>query len=841
MRPSKYALFLLLSALPSLPAAGGANQRPAQGGAALKQMLERLRVTGSVLMIAAHPDDENTAVLAWCAQGRKLRTAYLSLTRGEGGQNLIGSEQGDLLGLIRTQELLAARRIDGAEQYFTRAIDFGFSKSAEETIAKWGRREVLADIVWVIRKFRPDVIINRFSGTGRDGHGHHQASAILSREAFDLAGDPAAFPEQLKDVQPWRPKRLLWNGFSFNRQQEQELDKLANRLVVDTGEYDPVLGSSYGELAGVSRSQHKSQGMGAQERRGSVPNYLMHIAGEPASRDFLDGVDTTWNRLPGGAAIDRLLQQAIEAWRIDRPEGAIGPLCKARPVIAAMDDPIARRKLADLDEAIALAAGLWLDVSVAPGVATPGTAVEFTLTAVNRSRATAALERVQLIAHGSPPAFETAVPLEFNKPLMQRAKWTIPADTPLVQPYWLASASNGLLYRVEDLNLLGLAEAPAPLRARFYVRVDGQTIAIERPVERRFVDRVKGEITEPFSLLPPVSLKLPAASMIFPDATPRTVIVEVRANQPKAEGTVSLQLPAAWRPEPAEAPFSIAAAGQTSQVRFRVTPGPASGELAAAATIGGRRVVNGLVRIDYDHIPPQTVQPPVKMRVTREDVKILSRRIGYVMGAGDMVPASLEQLGCEVTMLSRDDLAQGDLSRFDAIVTGVRAWNVRMDLRMNAHRLHAYVERGGTLLVQFNTTEGNPFSGEPSPISGIGPFPMRLSRDRVSVEEVPVKLLKPGHPLLESPNVIRPDDFSGWVQERGLYFPTDLDQRYECLLEMSDPGEKPLQSGIVFARVGRGAYIYTPLAWFRQLPAGVPGAFKIFANLLSAGGAAPRQ
>lgn len=832
-RMLRMCAIVVLSAASCLAASAAARQ--AQGGAALKQALERLRVTASVLMIAAHPDDENTAVLAWCAQGRKLRTAYLSLTRGEGGQNLIGSEQGDLLGLIRTQELLAARRIDGAEQYFTRAIDFGFSKSADETIAKWGRREVLADIVWVIRSYRPDVVINRFSGTSRDGHGHHQASAILSKEAFELAGDPQAFPEQLKHVAPWKPVRLLWNGFSFTRQQEQELDKTANRLSIDTGEFDPVLGSSYGELAGISRSQHKSQGMGAAERRGSAPNFLIHVAGAPARADFMEGVDSSWGRLPGGEQIDRLLKSAIDAWRIDQPELALPWLAKARPLIAAIRDPIAQRKLKDLDEAIHMAAGLWLDVSVNPGVATPGSEVELTLTAVNRGRATATLQGVEILGPGEPPRFSPPGPLDFNKPTTQRLKWTVPAGTPPFQPFWLSEESNGLLYRLPDPMLLGLAEGPPLLRARFAVAVDGCPIVLERPVERRFVDRVKGEITEPFSLLPPVSLKLPAPSMIFPGAEPRTVTVEVQAHRAKTEGSLRLLLPEGWKSEPAQAPFAIASAGQAAHLKFLVSPGNSSGVISAEALIDGRRISNSLIRIAYDHIPPQTVQPPVRMNAPRSDVKILSRRVGYVMGAGDMVPASLEQLGCEVTMLSSADIAGGDLSRYDAIVTGVRAWNVRPELRVNAARLHAYVENGGTLVVQFNTTEGPAFGGEPSGIQGLGPYPLRLSRDRVSVEEAPVRILKPGHLLLESPNRVRLEDFDGWVQERGLYFPSDLDPRYECLLEMNDPGERPLNSGIVYARAGQGAYIYTPLAWFRQLPAGVPGAFKIFANLLSAG------
>lgn len=826
------ALLALLTAWPG----SSSSVRQAQGGAALKQALERLRVTGSVLMIAAHPDDENTAVLAWCAQGRKLRTAYLSLTRGEGGQNLIGSEQGDLLGLIRTQELLGARRIDGAEQYFSRAIDFGFSKSAEETIGKWGKQQVLADIVWVIRRYRPDVVINRFSGTPRDGHGHHQASAMLSKEAFELAGNSQAFPEQLKFVKPWKPARLLWNGFSFNRQMEQELDKLPERLMIDTGEYDPVLGSSYGELAGVSRSQHKSQGMGAPERRGSAPNYLIHVAGTPAKKDFLEGVDTTWNRLPGGAAIDSLLAAALDAWRIDRPEQVLPALAKARPLIASIDDPLARRKLTDIDEAMALAAGLWLDVSIQPGVATPGAAVEFALTAVNRGRGKVSLDHVEILGPGTPPSFQPGGVLETNKPHTQRAKWVIPADAPAVQPYWLAEKSNGLLYRVTDPSLLGLAEGPAFLRGRFTVSVEGCPIEVERPIERRFVDRVKGETTEPFALLPPVSLKMPAPSMIFPDSQPRKVGVEVLANRNGSKGSVSLAAPEGWKITPAGAPFAIDKAGQTARVEFEVTPAVQGngGELRAEATVDGRSIGNSLIRLEYEHIPPQTVQPPARMKAARADVRILSRRIGYIMGAGDMIPASLEQLGCTVTMLSAADLAQGDLSRFDAIVAGVRAWNVREDLRVNATRLQEFMERGGTFVVQFNT------SVDEAQLQGIGPYPMYLSRDRVAVEEAPVKILKPGHVLLESPNPVRAEDFDGWVQERGLYYPANFDVRYECLIETNDPGEKPLASGILYARVGKGAYVYTPMAWFRQLPAGVPGAFKLFANILSAGRAAAR-
>ncbi|MBI5086288.1 MAG: PIG-L family deacetylase, partial [Acidobacteria bacterium] len=399
-----------------------AEVRRTTGAGALKQQLERLRVVGSVLMIAAHPDDENTALLAYCAQGRKLRTAYLSLTRGEGGQNLIGSEQGDLLGVIRTQELLAARKVDGAEQFFTRAIDFGFSKTADETLQKWGRTQVLADVVWVIRLYRPDVIFLRFSGTTRDGHGHHQSSSILGQEAFKLAADPKAFPEQLRHVATWQAKRILWNGFSFNRQQEQELDRLPDRLMVDTGEFDHVLGFSYGELAGLSRSQHRSQGMGSPERKGSAPNYLFHYGGGAARKDFMDDVDVSWNRLPGGAAVQKLLDQAAAVYDLDAPEKVISPLAQARRLIAAMDHPDAKRKLKELDEAVAMAAGLWLEVTAAQAEAAPGSRVTLNLTAVNRGHAAVELAGVQLDPAGQMPG----AALAYNKPYTSQLQWAVP-------------------------------------------------------------------------------------------------------------------------------------------------------------------------------------------------------------------------------------------------------------------------------------------------------------------------------------------------------------------------------------------------------------------------------
>ena len=801
---------------------------PAAGQVAeLKHRIEKLRTVGRVLMIAAHPDDENTAFLAYCAQGRHLETGYLSLTRGEGGQNLIGSEQGDLLGVIRTEELLAARRIDGAEQFFTRAIDFGFSKNAQETLEKWGKNAVLSDVVYRIRRFRPDVIVLRFSGTPRDGHGHHQSSAILGKEAFSAAADPKQFPEQLSDVEPWQAKRILWNGFSFSRQQEQELEAMPKPVKVDLGAFDPLLGKSYGEIAGISRSQHRSQGMGSPQRMGSMQNYLFVVGGAEASTDFMEGVDVSWRRLPGGVEVEDALRKVSESFDVDHPERLIPGLIEARRRMRAIDHPDARAKVREADEAIAMAAGLWLEVSASQSEAVRGQQVRLSLTAVSRLAEGITLDAVLLSGlNGAPAMIEAPVALKRNELFQKQADLRVPENEEFTQPYWLTKPREGNLYGVKPREETG----NAALTAHFRLRISGEALEIVRPVEHRYVDRVRGELTRPFVVVPAVSARITHPSIVFPDAKPRKVSVEARASVNDVTMDIRLQAPAGWRVEPAAARFAAKEKGETRAFEFMVTPpaGAAQGELRVA---GGTEVI----RLGYEHIPPQTIQPEATAQATRADVKMAARKIGYVMGAGDEVPDALRQLGCDVTLLSAQDLALGDLSLYDAIITGVRAWNVREDLRASYERLREYALRGGVVVVQYNILEGGPFRGDSSALSHIGPLALTISRERVSVEDAPVKVLRPEHVLLNSPNRITPEDFEGWVQERGLYFPSDWAAGYDALLEMSDPGEKPLQGGLLAARTGKGMYIVTTLSFFRQLPAGVPGAYRLFANLVSGG------
>jgi LmbE family N-acetylglucosaminyl deacetylase len=772
-------------------------------------------------MIAAHPDDENTALLAYFSRGRKLRTAYLSLTRGEGGQNLIGSEQGDALGVIRTQELLAARRIDGAEQFFTRAIDFGFTKTSQEALEKWGHDKILGDVVWVVRRFRPDVIVLRFSGTPRDGHGQHQVSAILGKEAFSAAADPKQFPEQLKWVQPWQAKRVMWNAFTFTKEQEKELEKVAEKVEVDPGEYDPILGHSYGEIAGMSRSLHKSQGMGAPEHKGSQKNYLVTVAGEPAKKDLLDGVDVTWDSVPGAGALSGVLAQAAHAFDPEHPDKTVPLLLKAKSLLAGLHHPVAERKRKDLDEAIALASGLWLEATADKFGTTPGGSFKITRTALNRGPLSILMEGKNL-------------PL--NEPVTSTETRLIAASEPYSQPYWLVEPKQGETYTVRNQLLIGLAENPPLLETSFHAHFASQDVELVRPVIYRYIDRVQGELTRPLIIEPPVAVETPDRARMFPDHSAKTVDAQIRANVKGSSGELSLSAPPGWMVEPRSQSFHLADVDQQAVLTFRVSPPAqdAKGPLQGSAKIGDRTVNVGMDVISYPHIPVQVLFHPADTTLVRAEVHNLAKTVGYVMGAGDEVPDSLRQIGSEVVVLSADDLARADLTRFDAIVTGVRAYNTRPDLRANQERLMEYVKSGGTMVVQYNVLEGGFTAGDPSLLAAIGPYPITVGRERVTVEEAPVAFPNPSNPVLHQPNEITEKDFEGWVQERGLYFASAWDSHYQPLFETHDPGQKPQLGGTLYAKYGKGVYIFTALSWFRELPAGVPGAYRIFANFISA-------
>jgi LmbE family N-acetylglucosaminyl deacetylase len=812
-------------------------QRNISGEAAIRQALEGLDTLGSVMMIGAHPDDENTALLAYFSRGLHMRTAYLSLTRGEGGQNLIGSEQGDELGIIRTQELLAARRIDGAEQFFTRAIDFGFSKTAAETFTKWPRDKVLGDVVWNIRRFRPDVIVLRFSGTPRDGHGHHQVSAILGREAFSAAADPSKYPEQLQWVQPWQAKRLMWNTFAFTADQQKEEAAIKDKLAIDLGEYSPELGYSYSEIAGMSRSQHRSQGMGAGEPKGSTKNYLVTIAGDHATKDVFEGIDTSWSRVSGGAEVGALVEKARDGFTGLHAEILLPLLVEARAKVAAMKDSLAVRKVQEIDEAMGLISGMWVDAAADKYAATPGASIKIAITALARVPVKATLVGVKVTGMEGVPSLDIApAALVYNQPGLYSLTVPVPQKEHYSQPYWLVEPNDGAMYRVPDPRMIGNPENAPVLEAHFRVKIAGAEIEISRPVEYRYIDHIYGEVRRPLAIVPPVGVELPVPSLVFGSATPRKIDVLVKANIARTSGDVNLEAPAGWQIEPAARHFDLTAVDEQTVASFTITPPSvdAHGKVRAVATVGERQVSSSTVVLLYPHIPVQTLFPPSDAKLVRASIRTLAKNIGYIMGAGDEVPSALRQIDCDVTMLTPDDLVRADLSKYDAIVTGVRAFNTRADLRANYQRLFDYAQNGGTVVVQYNVLEGGPFGGNPALLEHVGPYPIKVSRDRVTVEDVPVAFPNPQNPVLHSPNEITERDFDGWVQERGLYFANEWDPKYQSILESHDPGEPPMPGGMLYTKYGKGVYIFSAYAWFRELPAGVPGAFRIFANMLSA-------
>jgi LmbE family N-acetylglucosaminyl deacetylase len=796
----------------------------------VKQSLDRLAVTGSVLMIAAHPDDENTGLISYLARGRKVRTAYLSLTRGEGGQNVIGPEQGADLGILRTEELLQSRRVDGGQQFFSRAIDFGYSKSAKEALDKWGHDAVLGDIVWVIRSFRPDVVILQFTGTSRDGHGQHQASAILGREAYEAAGDPKKFPEQLKYVQPWHPTRLMVNRRGFTKEMQKEIDALAQRVDLEIGGYDPLLGYSYGELAGISRSLNSSQSDGTPRMRGDLKTTLVTLSGPPAKTDLFDGVNLTWSRYPGGEAVGKMLAEAASNWKADDPTVCIEWLIKAREAAAKLDSPEVAERIHQIDETIAKCAGLWLDFSTDREQVIGGSEFKLKVTAIQRTALPVVIESLKVNGEEI-SGTKMPVELKLNEVKLIETPHTIAAGSMTTQPYWLQEPAVGDLYQVANARLIGLPENPPLLTLQADVRIGQAYIKIERPVLYRYMDRLHGESVEPVAVMPPASLRFLQPTQVFPALASKKIEVEVNSHAAIKDGRVSLEAPAGWKVEPASEEVTFTGADEHKVLTFEVTPErtAAVGDLKASLETGGRRIAVDVKHIDYPHIPLQTLFPPSETKLVRADTVVLARRVGYVMGAGDDVPAALLQLGCSVSLLSPSDLAQGDLSQFDAIVTGIRAYTERPDLAANQARLMEYVSNGGTLVVQYNRIERD----RSEPLKHMGPYPFEIGSQRVTVEEAPV-VFDASNPLLSSPNRITEHDFDGWVQERGLYFASKWDAHYETPFEMHDPGDPSMKGSTLVTRYGKGVYIFTALSFFRELPAGVPGAYRLFANFLSA-------
>jgi LmbE family N-acetylglucosaminyl deacetylase len=824
-------------------------EKPAPAAREVLSVTERIQIqhdllslatTGTVLHVAAHPDDENTELITWLSRGRGFRAGYLSLTRGDGGQNELGRDFDEKLGVLRTQELLAARRLDGGRQFFTRAIDFGYSKSPEETLQFWDREQVLADVVRVIRMFRPDVIVTRFPiPPGSGGHGQHTASGILAVEAFKIAADPAAYPEQIaQGLKPWQPKRVLWNAFRFNQSAPLPLDGPV--FTQDIAGTDPVTGESFGLIAAKSRAMHKTQGLGGfvdRARTGANEQGFLLMAGEPAQSDLMDGVDTTWTRFPGGTEIDELVVKLANNFDATKPAASVPALLELRAKLARLpDEPVVTDRRSGLDRILRACLGLGLEATVGGSEVVPGEKLEVTRHSWNREPIPGRMVAWRYIVNGRVIKESSIAVATQSGAVIAPSENTvrdtilIPGDTPLTQPYWLRENGSAGIAKVSEPALIGLPENPPVLQVELEFEIAGSRFSIVEPVLH-----AAGDVRSDLQIIPPASLALDSEVYMVAPGTTRKVGVEIRASRPNVHGRLRLDVPQGWKAVPAESEFVLATAGARTLVSFEVTASskPESGRLAATASIGGRDFSTQRTELRYDHLAMQLLQPPARARLVAANVRTLSRKVGYLPGAGDSVAEALAQLGCEVRMLSGADLTPEGLAGLDAVVIGVRAFNERNDLEANFPGLLAWVESGGTVVAQYNRPNG-------LKAKQLGPFPLSIdgqaARFRVTDETAPVTFLAPDHAALNEPNKIVATDFDGWVQERGAYFPSTWDEaNYTAILRISDPGESQPDSSVLVARHGEGYYIYTGLAFFRQLPAGVPGAYRLFANLISLG------
>jgi len=789
--------------------------------------LKKLDVLGSVLYVGAHPDDENTRLLAYLAKEKLYRTGYLSLTRGDGGQNLIGNEQGVELGLIRTQELLAARRIDGAEQFFSRAFDFGFSKSTEEALQKWDKEKILSDVVWVIRKFRPDVIITRFPQDSRAGHGHHSASALLAVEAFTAAADPNKFPGQLKYVKPWQAKRVIWNTFNFGGTNTTS----SEQFTVDVGSFNPVLGKGYGEIAAESRSQHKSQGFGVARQRGAALEYFSTWKGEAPHADLMDGVNTGWDRVKGGEAIQQKIASILQSYSLFAPGKSVKDLVELYRLLSALPDDgyWKQQKLAEVQNLVEAASGLFVDATTVDAQVVQSDVIKLGFFLNNRNGNTIKLNHITI------SGFDTAlnVPLASNQNFSLSKEIFVSSETPVSQPYWLKNEMKEGHFEINDQQLIGNADNAPALSAVFNLNIEGQDFTIVKSVRQKYTDPVKGELYQPLTVVPPVVITPNKSLLLSANPGPQTTRFTVHAMKDIPQPQVKITAPKGWLAQNiVYTSPDVLKKGQEMDVDVTlqsVLKDRETGKqpLLASVEINKQSYSTLLRTISYDHIPTVNYFKASVVNMLTLDLATNGKKIGYIEGAGDYIPTALQQMGYEVTVLGDNYLANGNLSQFDAIITGVRAYNIKTSLSTYYNKLMKYIEDGGNLVVQYNT------SSQVGPVKAkIAPYPFDISRTRITDEHAEMRILKPDHPILNYPNKITPKDFEGWVQERSIYHAAGWDSHYETIFSMHDPGESDDEGSLITAHYGKGTFVYTGLVFYRELPAGVPGAYRLLANIL---------
>jgi LmbE family N-acetylglucosaminyl deacetylase len=798
-------------------------QTPASWTSAdMYQALRKLNVLGSVLYVAAHPDDENTRLIAFLSKDKLYRTGYLSMTRGDGGQNLIGDEQGIELGLIRTQELLSARRIDGGEQFFSRAYDFGFSKGPAETFTKWDKEKILSDVVWVIRKFQPDVIITRFPTTGEGGHGHHTASAILANEAFTAAADPNRFPEQLKYVKPWQAKRILWNTFNFGATNTTS----DSQFKFDVGGYNPLLGKSYGEIAAISRSNHKSQGFGASASRGEAMEYFKTTGGDTPSNDLMDGVDLTWKRVPGGEAIEKIVDSISAAFDFMHPEKSVKGLVRLyQAVVVLPDGNWKEKKLNEIKQLVEQCSGLFIDATTFEQFAVQTDSIRINFSLNNRLGVDATLKGLKVDAFDS--SFNQS--LGKNKNVNFGKTFFVPVSKPITQPYWLANKMEEGYFNVSDQQKIGQPDVDPAYIANVVLNIEGQDLNFAKSVKYKFTDPVRGELYEPVTILPAFDVSVAEDLVVYKigskEKVSQSVLIKANKNLNEEKlysgdklvsGTDKAALNKGQVME-ITIPQNDLAGNDTSRLIETALYYKPAADFAKS-----------IQKIKYDHIPYINYFKNAATKTLLLKIETYGKKIAYIVGAGDKVPAALEQMGYEVNMLSQKELSRNDLSKFDAIITGVRTYNTIEWMNNYYDKLMKYVNDGGNLIVQYNT------SNNIGPVRAkIGPYNFDISRTRVTDETAEVTFLKPDHPVMNFPNKITQDDFKGWIQERSIYHATSLDKNFETIFSMHDPGESADEGSLVIAKYGKGVFVYTGLVFFRELPAGVPGAYRLMANIIA--------
>ncbi len=789
-------------------------------------MLDKLDVFGKVLYIAAHPDDENTRLITYLANERKYETGYLSATRGGGGQNFLGTHLKENLGVIRTQELLEARKIDGGKQFFSSALDFGYSKGPVETLKFWNEEKILSDFVWIIRKFRPDILITRFNQTPGITHGHHTSSAILANKAFNLSGDPDAFPEQLEYVKVWKPKRIMWNTSSFftniNELDESEMIKL------DVGVYNSKIGKSYNELASESRSMHKSQAFGSLRRRGSEIEYLIYSQGNKSTNDLMEDIETSWERVNPSETLLNHIKKAQDSFNINYPYKIIDDLSLAYKELNRLVDRDWREiKKNEIKNLIKASSGLFFESLSNVDLASSGNEITINFDVINRSPYLIKLEKIEIFDN----EYIIGDTLDNNILLSLNKKVIIPDFLTFSEKYWLREKPNFGSYNIENLLDVGNADNEPSILSKFTFRINNQLISYLSPVVFKKNNPVKGDDYKPFVIGNPIYINPKNKLELFVNTNKKKIDLEIISGVNNMSARIYPYVDENIKVEPEYVDVNLKNKNDKVDISFEVTllnGVKTDNNISFFSDIDGIKYSRGIELVNYDHISPQTRFPSSEIKIIDFNLNIKSNKIGYIMGSGDKIPEALSTVGYEVDLLEKDDISIEKISNYDAIILGIRAYNSDNSLYEIKPILIEFMSKGGNVIVQYNTSRN-------LDTDNFAPYPFTLSRNRVSQEDAPVTILNKEHRALSYPNKISQNDFDGWVQERGLYFPDSWSEKYEVIISSNDQGETANKGGILISKVGKGHFVYTSYSWFRQLPSGVSGAYRLFSNLISLG------